>query len=362
MPRLHENMRIAEAVRRFLARMEREGQAAASVTSAAYTMQRFAERICNTRDPDPFVHLVTPASVDQACFGPGGLRDGRRGKPISGVYFNRHRTILNSFFEYCVLMEWTDGNPARGVSRAREDARTSPLMLNNIELQALMDHTANPVERIACSLGMNTGMRGFDIKHLTVFDVNMPSGELQTEIRKTRDLDIKPITMELNEELERWLAAYAQATGLAGPDDLPNNWLLVPSYTYTPINGGVFKIRPTRTITHPHRLVQRPLERMGYPIARTGFHTLRRSSARVLFELLREDGHGRDHALLLVKAFLNHASTAQTEVYLGLTPERVLRAQILKSRSFLGRPQAAPTMINTVSSEQSNPLTRASGE
>ena len=76
---------------------------------------------------------------------------------------------------------------------------------------------------------------------------------------------------------------------------------------------------------------------MGYPTKGEGFHTLRRSSARAFFESLRERGEGRDHALMIVKDFLNHASVAQTEHYLGLNQERTIRDALLKDQPFLTR-------------------------
>jgi len=93
--------------------------------------------------------------------------------------------------------------------------------------------------------------------------------------------------------------------------------------------------RPKQVHTNPWRMVQRPLRKMGYPTLGEGFHTLRRSSARALFEALRSAGEGRDHALMVVKEFLNHASVTQTEHYLGLNQERAIRDAILKDKPFL---------------------------
>jgi integrase len=145
--------------------------------------------------------------------------------------------------------------------------------------------------------------------------------------------------MELHTELVRWLDAYADVMGLEDRSQLPNEWLLVPSYRNPAPNERDRRVKPRPLTVHtkPWHLVQRPLAALGYPTKGEGFHTLRRSSARALFESLRSDGAGRDHALMIVKDFLNHASVVQTEHYLGLNQERTLRDALLKDQSFLGR-------------------------
>jgi len=340
MPRRNENIRLLDAAARYQERIENEGQATASIKTAHYALRRMARAMATTREPNPWLHLITDADMDTYCFGPEGIRRG-----IGSVSFNRYRSVLKVFFEYCLLMRWIDRNPMDAVPRARADTPVAPLMLSAIELTQLLEHAETPMERIALSVGMNTGLRSNDVRHLTVFDANMATGELQTEIRKTHKLDIKPITMELHAELMRWFEAYARYAGLDNVADLPGDWLLIPSYHYTPRAIGKGRVdrgepcvilRPHQVTTKPWRLVQRPLARMGFPTYGTGFHTLRRSSARALFELLRaEDDGGRDHALMVVKAFLNHAHTSQTEHYLRLDQERTIRDTLMRDRSFL---------------------------
>jgi integrase len=113
---------------------------------------------------------------------------------------------------------------------------------------------------------------------------------------------------------------------------LPNTHLLVPSYTIDP-QGGLH-LRPLQKLTHPHRLVQRAIASLDLPTEGEGFHTLRRSSARAFFEQLRQSSNA-DHALMVVKSFLNHKNVSQTEHYLGISTERVLRDEALRGQSFL---------------------------
>jgi len=48
-------------------------------------------------------------------------------------------------------------------------------------------------------------------------------------------------------------------------------------------------------------------------------------------------GEERDHALMVVQAFLNHADTKQTQHYLGLDQERTIRDALLKDQPVLSR-------------------------
>jgi len=330
-----ENVRLDDAAERYLLRIDTEGQSSASLKNNREQLDHLRGSLGN-----PFVHNIDRGQMDQYCFGRGGLRTNRlTGEPLAGTSFNIYRSILNSFFRYAVLMAWTDINPMSAVPMAKPDAPKPKLRLSGGELEALLDHCQNPVERIACAIGMNTGLRANDLMHLTIFDVSLATGVIQTEIRKTRQVDSKPITLDLHNELILWLDTYARLMNLPDRGHLPDEWLLVPSYR-NPAPNEVRReitLRPTKMYTKPHWLVQRPLRRMGYPTKGTGFHTLRRSAARAFFELLREKGDSRDHALKIVQAFLNHATAAMTERYLGLEAEKAIRDSLLKDRPFISR-------------------------
>lgn len=336
------NIRINEAIERYLERIKAEGQSDKSIYTARYALLRFAKAVADTRNTmNPYVHEITESDCDEYCFGPKGIRQGQDGKGVAAVTFNRYRSVVYVFFKYAVRLGWCDTNPIAGVDPARPDAPKKRLMLNAGELLTLLDHCVIPLERVGCALGMNTGLRANDIKHLTIFDASLASGVIQTEIRKTRKMDDKPITIELRVELERWLDLYAELTNLPDRGALPDHWLLMPSYSYSPRgrgaghDGAVIHLRPEQVHGKPWNLVKRPLARMGYPTKGEGFHTLRRSSARAFFESLRDKAYGRDHALMIVKEFLNHASVTQTEHYLGLNHERTIRNALLKDKPFL---------------------------
>jgi site-specific recombinase XerD len=242
------NIRLHDAIALYLERIANEGQSQTSVRTARYALARFVKAVGSTREPNPYLHLVTHAMVDGYCYGPSGIR-----KDIRAVSFNRYRSVLVVFFNYALLMRWVDTNPMEGISKARPDMPRSMLLLNASELTVLLEQTCNPVERVACSLGMNTGLRANDIKRLTIFDVSLAAGSIQTAIRKTKQLDNKPITMELHLELTRWLDCYADFQGLSHRGELPDDWMLVPSYRNAAPAEPVqhIHLRPHGIHTHP---------------------------------------------------------------------------------------------------------------
>lgn len=334
--RYRSNIRLSEACARYLERITAEGQADTTIRTTGYALERLKKSLAGRRGVlDPYVHTITPEKMDDYCFGSDGLRSG--GRPITASTFNRYRSSLKVFFDYAVLMRWTDASPMDGVSAARAEAPRARLLLSAGELLSLLDHCTNPIQRIGCSIGMNTGLRGNDIRRLTVFDANLGNGVLQTEIRKTKKIDNKPITMDLHFELSRWLNEYAALMNLDDISQIQDDWLLVPSYRARAPKGQDRRIKPHPTEIHqnPWRLVQAPLLAMGYPTKGEGFHTLRRSSARALFESLRAGGEGYDHALMVVQQYLNHENIIITQRYLGLNAEKAIRDTLLKGKPFL---------------------------
>lgn len=331
----HTNVRLSQAIEQYIQRITNEGQSRSSIRTSDYALQRLRKALADKGVKDPFVHNIDSQAMDDYCYGPNGIRMGHNGQGVKAISFNRYRSVLVNFFQYAVLMRWTDLNPMQAITRARPDSPVTRLLLNAGELLTLLENCNNPIQRVACAIGMNTGLRGNDVRHLTIFDASLASGVIQTEIRKTRKLDVKPITMELHRELASWLDVYAELTGLEHRGQLPSEWFLVPFYRKVNWSAKQWHLVPTQMFQNPYKLVQAPLANMGYPTKGEGFHTLRRSSARALFESLRDSGDGRDHALMIVKDFLNHASVTQTEHYLGLSQERALRDALLKDQSFL---------------------------
>ena len=90
----------------------------------------------------------------------------------------------------------------------------------------LLDAASNPRNRMVIALGLYLFLRQSEILTLRVGDVDLASSEITVRIHKTRDLDVMPISAELDAELRRYFAWYS---GHCGP--LEHDWFLTPTMT-----------------------------------------------------------------------------------------------------------------------------------
>lgn len=251
--------------------------------------------------------------------------------------FNNYRQYFLLFWGYCIDEGWVRVNPMRHVDPVRVPKYVR-LQLSAQELLRMLDD-ATPRDRVALALGMNTGLRGGDIAALKVGDVNLTNNTLTAYVEKTdEELEI-PVTAELRSELLRWFKAYADLMGLEDWTTLPNDWTLVPPAQGVSVQPGVSGAayravyKPHRRYRHPETIVHRALERLGYPKQKEGFHTLRRSAARVWFDQAVRDGVG--DPIRIPQTLLGHKSRATTEIYLGVTRDKQVLGEMMRGKSVL---------------------------
>ena len=181
----------------------------------------------------------------------------------------------------------------------------------------VLDGADRPRDRALIALGLYTLCRQSELVTLRVRDLDLSSRRLSIVVHKTYQADAMPITAELDEEMRTWLMAYQEEAGRP----LDPDWYLLPALTQTGFQA--FGLAPTAPISRSADIVRRVLEASGYTDTRLGVHTLRRSSARCLFDEL--SGQGYDGALRLVSSMLHHKSTTTTERYLSLDVDKARR-------------------------------------
>lgn len=265
----------------------------------------------------------------------------RQRPPIKNAStFNNYRQYSMLFWRFAVEEGWVDRNPMRHVDPAKVTRRPR-LHLSAQDLLRMIED-ATPRDRIAMVIAMNTGLRAMDVMRLKISDVNLGNNLMSVFIAKTKSMDELPITAELRDELERWFESYAETMGIADwRYDLPNDWTLVPPAQSQSRNvsnqfeGRVLTYRVHDTIKHPELVVHRALRKMNIETKGEGFHTLRRSAARVVFELSAEEGERTP--IRVAMAFLGHKEQKTTEIYLGLESDKLARNELLQGKSFLGR-------------------------
>jgi integrase len=246
---------------------------------------------------------------------------------------NLYRGSLHQFFKWARNHGYMarDFDPLFGWRNERVPDEPR-LRLDVSQFYPILDSVSHPRDRAALALGLFTFCRGSELVNMRINDLDLGNLTLDVYRVKTRQYDTMPVCEELRDEMVRWLNWYRQDQG-----QLVGSWYLVPSKKpdeWTWIDGSLTRIdrlaglRPERKIGHPYTIPQRALAAMGYDVGREGFHTLRRSGARALFDTLRDSGV--DGALMRVSSMLGHRDTKVTQHYIGLNMEREQRNSLLQ--------------------------------
>lgn len=228
-------------------------------------------------------------------------------------------------------------DPTAHRRRMRNPAKTK-LRVPAAQFPRMLDSARHPRDRMVIALGIYLLHRASEIQEYRVGDVDLAHGAMSARLIKTGGEDTMPIAAELDAELRRWLTFYAEQCGPLQP-----HWRLVPAKTRPSVsdmgNPLLAQLKPTVPVGQPERVIQRALVACGYEVrdsegrpTRDGVHTLRRSSARALFDRLSEDGY--DNAGRIVQSMLHHSSFRQTEVYLGITLDSKHRDDILRGKEM----------------------------
>jgi integrase len=273
---------------------------------------------------------VTPKMVE-SWFG-----DLHRGQQASS--YNKVRARVRGFVDFCVVRGWTR-QPLLANVRPRRVVRRERLQLTATQLLALLDAARNPRDRGMLAIGINLGLRASEITSIRLRDLDLAAGTIHVTISKTATEDTAQVNNDLDSELRRWLAVYYRDT----PRPLQGNDYLFPTrfgprllrmHATDDVASRPGGWRPEVPVTKPARIVQGALREIGLEIGPgEGFHTLRRSAGRVLFDHAAAEGH--EHPLRTASAYLHHSGSQVTEQYLSLRPEKLRLDELMRGKPFL---------------------------
>lgn len=204
-----------------------------------------------------------------------------------------------------------------------------------------------PQEKMLVTLACNTALRIADITSLrfspldengkldtATRTIDLEGGWLHVKIHKTHKVDDLPITLELDAALREWLIHYQDVLGRP----LEPGMFIVPAKDNSTWGAGPreFTYRPFDQITRPDNIYRRAVDAADLPFTRgNGFHTLRRSFARIFYEELKRRGH--PDPIRPVQAMLHHATPEMTYLYIGVELDREARNEVLRGQMFLSR-------------------------
>ena len=263
---------------------------------------------------------------------------------------------MRQFFEFCRTHGYMrrDVDPTYHWRNAKVERKTK-LRVPVEEFNDLMDATDHPRDRAVIALGLFTFMRGSELQTLRISDLDLSRFELRMRRHKTKEDDVLPVSSELAEEMVRWLNWVEQDQKHLNP-----NWYLLPSknpiiWLHDPItrrlkqSGVPSSLRPAQKMSHPYRVAQRALAKLGYDTHGEGEHTLRRSGARAMADELRKMGY--DGALMRVASMLGHKDTRMTERYIGWELERTQRNEQIAGKPMFGKALRQPGRVLKVVGE-----------
>lgn len=233
---------------------------------------------------------------------------------------------LRSFLRFCARMQWMEQDPSWRLAAPKVHTEEAD-RLDADELLRLLDAAAYPTDRITLALAMNLACRAGEIKRITVGHVDLDALTLKLIVDKTHEIDSMPISDDLAWELDRWLTHYESVVGTLSPD-MP----LVPGQYVSGMGGPQYKATP---VGEPENAVKRALGAAGLD-AEGGIHLIRRSMARLYFELIEAD-ESTDSALLHTMTLLHHTRTETTLKYIGKNKRKEDRDRVIRGRPFLTR-------------------------
>lgn len=297
---------------------------------------------------DIHVRSLTPVHVEEFFYGLNGLAD-----TCGSTTLAKYRTDLRAFLDFCYRREWLRQPPdvlLGGVSDTSTQANRDRFRLTRGELVELLEGAEDPRDRGLVAFCQNTAVRIGEALGLKVRDLNLDRGQVYVKRPKVRDEITYPVTADLDEEMRRWLAVYTAEMAQAGGTLAPGHYLFPPRPQGRFQAGGLRIVdqprgyAATRKLTNPNRLIRPIAERVGIDLGPgDGWHTIRRSVARIFFDDCVSDGY--DQALRLVQALLGHKQVSTTERYLGLDLEKAKVDQILRGQAFIRKGLTDGTVI-----------------
>jgi integrase len=282
-------------------------------------------------------------------------KDSFFGRGLKPSVVNARRDHLKTFLRWCRVQGYIREDityrlralPEQPVVRRQFDAK---LLLD------ALDAAPNPRDRALLALGTFTGCRLSEIKAFRLRDLDLKSWVISGIIIKTHKTYSAKMCPELRVEIQTWLTKYAHELGFISAEALvahakKNNlkWHLVPRMS-RPILGGFRTIRtdtrtliPDEPIENVYHMLRVVFDRVGIDEDERrglGFHALRRSAARHMYEVACRSEKNKDRAMRMVQLYLDHSTMAVTEKYVGITVEKAMLNEMLEETPLLGEAYA----------------------
>ncbi|WP_432112895.1 tyrosine-type recombinase/integrase [Streptomyces sp. S1] len=325
-----EHPSIHEAVTKFV-----EAQKAHGVPSGTVRQYRLVNLRLAARYHGRQVAGIREDDLADFLYGDAGILVGK--DPKTGTSY---RSAINALFRYARFRKWVRKEivcPKPPFRDRKPHRDIAPTRLKEGELITLIERAEHPILRAMIAVAVSTALRISDICKIKIDEVDFETGDIYVWVQKTGRFDALPLTLDLEEELRRYLLWYTRETGMAAA----NMTYLFPGWAGRNAEGTGHRYYvpdPAKKCTYmwcTERLKALLLLLGIHLEAGEAWHTIRRSVARIYFERLRNEV-SHDHALRETMVFLGHKNMETTERYLGLKAETEARNTRLRHRRFIG--------------------------
>lgn len=319
-------MRVSEAIALYLS--QREGEVSTLThRNLGYTLNKLS---------------AMHGGLELADLDATKIRDWRNHLTVSAVSANKYVDRVRAFLNYARDQGWMERGPAKVSPLTAPPVQQ--LRLDIDQIASLLEQPNNWRDRAAIAVSMEWLLRGAEIRELRVGGIPThprPGDEADVLVMKTEGVfawDKMTITERLLPELESWLHRYEANVGRRlEPDDY-----LLPRMTYRiATSGRQMTLHPKEPMSHPYLILHRALSAIGVDVGRRGFHTIRRSMARVQYDALA--AQGVPDPVGVISALLHHKSRKTTELYLGVSGDRDRRNALMRSTSWVSALPSATT-------------------
>lgn len=326
--------RLSEAAAEYVGQLKRQGKSRGMVYSAKSLLSRLADsqKDCQTGS-------LTPARIEDFFYGLNGLA-----VTCEKATLGKYRNEMKQFLGWCHRRDYNTRTAdflLQGISEKSTKNKKKRFRFTTDELAHLMECATDPRDRALIAFVANTGVRISEALSMTFQDVSLKLGQLILTIHKSNGKQVRlNMTPMLERELRAWLTVYA---AMHGPAE--DSWYLFPAKPSARFRRVPGEIRPrpvqapgyvpSKPVTVPATIIKMIGLSAGFDLpAGEAWHIVRRSSATLLFEKANKT-NGRDSAMRMVQAFLNHEQMSTTEGYLDLEVERQRLNALLSAEDFL---------------------------
>jgi integrase len=324
--------KVSDAARRYIAHRYGQGGSEGVRYALRSLLTRFARAVNDVQ-----VGSLKPEHVDDFFYDPDKGLTVTCARTTLGKYYND----LKGFLTFCHRRGWCDdpGFLVGGVVHTSTHGKRNRLRLSEAQLWSLVEHAPTPRHAAMIVFAMHTGCRISEILDVKVKDLNFELGELSLRVIKTHEEDVMRISPTFERYMREWLTVYSQVCHVTQEARLfpAARRGLITRGRAVPWDERGFNT--AQKINNPIHIIRACADAAGIALEDgDGWHTVRRSVARIFFDKASHLGH--DAALRMTSAFLHHKNTSTTERYLGLELEKVKRDEVMAD-GFLSDPFAS---------------------